>query len=329
VSLTTRLRAVPISAVGAVAAQFSQAGASFLLSLTGLRVLSPDDFGRLALVVGSLIFITAVVTGFIGDSLTILDRADSRIRGALEVWSLVLAAAIFLGATSISWATGFLSVRDSLLFGAALVAFTFEDTARRLLMAQLRFWSVVTVDLAYLVTAGVALGLFYAAQGSLELGDFLIALIVGQTLAVAVAYVLADRDDRWAASMRGAALREVAEFGGWRAAQQSIRPGATLAVRIQIAVIAGTIAVGQLEAARVYVSPALLMVQGLTSFLLATNVRQRDHEEAVARHFVVSVGGDGNRLADFARRKIQRLGCGEGQAEVGCDRSHIVGCGRR
>ena len=69
-------------------------------------------------------------------------------------------------------------------------------------------------------------------------------------------------------------MREVASFGGWRALQQSIRPTMLTLARMLITSVFGRTAYGQ--AARVYMSPALLVVQGLGGYLFVGYARARD-----------------------------------------------------
>ena len=256
-------------------AQFSQAAVSFLLTVVGLRALSAAEFGIFSLIVGSLVLATALMTGFVGDSLTVLDRHAPGVRAGLQAWGLAIGMGLFIAGAGISLATGLLSVGDALLFGAALTAFTVEDTARRLLMANLRFWSVVVTDLVYLVGAAVVLLALWRTTGQITLGDLLVALVASQVLATVVGVVLAPRGERYLVRLRRPAIGAVARFGGWRALQQGLRPGVLTVMRVVVLAVAGDAALGQLEAARVYMSPALLLVQGIGGYLLATYAADR------------------------------------------------------
>jgi O-antigen/teichoic acid export membrane protein len=262
-------------AAGAVTAQFSQAAASFLLSVAALRSLKTADYGVLALLLGVLVVATALMTGFVGDSLTILNRHDDRIRAGLEIWALIIAVSLLVGGAIFGYSAGLLDPVDAALFGLSLAAFTLEDCGRRLLMANLRFWSVVATDLTYLVAAAVILLTARLTSGHLRLADFLIALVLGQALATGVAIALLPATDRRLSAWTDPAVRAVAQFGSWRAVQQTTRPAALTIVRFLVVIAAGRAALGHLEAARVYMSPTLLLAQGTGTFLLATYALDR------------------------------------------------------
>jgi O-antigen/teichoic acid export membrane protein len=68
----------------------------------------------------------------------------------------------------------------------------------------------------------------------------------------------------------------VADFGAWRAAAQTVRPGSLTLLRLLVVGLAGAAAYGPLEAARVYTAPMLTLVAGIASFLLPHFVGLRD-----------------------------------------------------
>lgn len=267
-----------LRAAGSVTAQFSQALSSFLLTMLAVRSLDAATFGRLALLLGGTVVATAVMTGIVGDSLTVLDRRAPALRAALQVCCAALAVLVLGAGAAVTWSLGLLSGPDALMFGAALSVFTVEDTVRRLLMASLRFWSVVTVDLAYVLAAGVSLLVSAALGAHLVLHDFVLAVLVGQAFAILVGAALLPGEERALVPWRTAGTAGVAavlRFGGWRALQQTVRPAALTAVRILVVAAAGSAALGHLETARLYMSPALLLVQGTGGFLLATYATDR------------------------------------------------------
>lgn len=263
-------------------AQFSQAATSLLFALVGLRLLSANEFAVLGILLGGLVLATAVMTGFVGDSLTVLDRKDLRVRAALQWCATVLSLGLLAAATVATSVFGLLEAGSALLFGCAVAAFALEDTGRRLLMANLRFWAVVAVDMAYAVVAATVLGLSARGPGGIGLEDFLVALLVGQVVASVAAVLLLPRDERTLAPWRDAALGRVLSFGAWRAAHQAVRPGALTLVRSIVLASTGALALAAFEASRVYLSPALLLMQGSGSFLLATNAQERERSAAQA-----------------------------------------------
>lgn len=284
-------------ALGAVAAQFSQAATSLLFALIGLRTLSAADFALLGLLLGAVVVATALMTGLIGDSLTVLDRRDPRVRAALQWLCAGMSVVLLAVGTVTTWGIGLLALGSAVLFGCGLAAFTLEDTGRRLLMANLRFWPVVAVDGVYAAVAAAVLLLRAQTTGDLRLGDFLLALAVGQTVAFVAAVLLLPAEDRRWAPRRGAAVRLVLSFGAWRAAQQAVRPAALTLIRSILLATAGAVTLATFEASRVYVSPALLLVNGSGSFLLASNAldRHRSVPEALrsADRSAALLGGAG------------------------------------
>ncbi len=276
-SLTRRR---PGRALGAVCAQVSQAGASLVLQLLAAHALGIAGFGAFAILYGVIVLLTGFVTGFVGDSLTVLDRSERRIRSALQGWLLILSFSAALGGGFVLALTGLISIPEAWLFAGATAAFVLEDALRRLLMAQLRFWRIVIMDGFALV--GSLLALAVASMGGpLTLGSFLMALGVGQLAGIVVGIVLQPRAERYVVAFVRGGYRQVAGYGSWRAAQQAVRPALLTCVRTLVFAVLGLAATGQLEAARIYVSPTLLFVSGLSSFLFASFASSRDARLAV------------------------------------------------
>jgi O-antigen/teichoic acid export membrane protein len=257
-------------------AQVSQAVASFALQLLAARDLGARGLGLFALLYGGIVLATALSTGFVGDSLTVLDRSQPSIRSGLQRWLLAISAfAGIVGAVVVS-VTGLVSWRSALLYAIAMAVFMIEDALRRLLMALLRFWYIVAVDTTSLVVSIAFLAVVRLTGHHLKISDFLVALVLGQIAATVVAVPLLVQSERWIAPWRPAKLREVMSFGVWRGMQQGLRPSTLQIMRTMVVAAAGTVAFGQLEAARVYMAPALLIVQGAGSFLFAMYARTRD-----------------------------------------------------
>lgn len=261
-------------AVGAILAQGAQAGISFVLQVLVARTLGIEELGRFAILYGVIVVVTGVVTGVVGDSLVVLDRAHGPIRSALQGTTLVLAATGGLTGALIFLLVGLVTPVEALLFAGATALFTTEEVLRRLLMAHLAFFRVIAADLGGFAVA-LAIILAAGAAGTSSLSVFLGAICAGQAVAILIAVVLLPRHERhWAPAQRGG-LQEVLDYGTWRGMQQLLRPGLLTAVRLLVGAFAGLAAVGLLEAARVYVAPALLAVGGLTSFLFVRYAQDR------------------------------------------------------
>jgi O-antigen/teichoic acid export membrane protein len=269
-----RVRLKRAGALGAIAAQLSQALGSFALQVLAARALGAAGLGLFALVYSVIVMTTALSTGLIGDSLTILDRQRDALRSALQRWGVMTALTSGFVAAVAAAVSQTLSLRGSLLLGAALAVFLMEDSLRRLLMASARFWFLVLVDCAGLVGSLSVLGLS-AMSGRLSIETFLLALLLGQTAAGVVAIPLLPRVERRLAPWRPAAMAEVARFGFWRGTQQGIRPTMLTVARVLIILAAGRVAFGELEASRVYMAPAILLVQGVGTYLLTSYARRK------------------------------------------------------
>ncbi|WP_296604396.1 hypothetical protein, partial [Nocardioides sp.] len=134
------------AALGALAGQVTLAGGSLVMQVVAARALGATDFGVFAMLFGAVVMATALSTGLVGDSLTVLDRHDPAIRWALARCAAgTIATAAVAGPMVAAVAVG-LSRAEALAFGAACAAFMAADLGRRLLMAALRFWRLVLVD---------------------------------------------------------------------------------------------------------------------------------------------------------------------------------------
>ncbi len=269
------------SVAGAVSAQFSQALGSFLLQILAARLLGKEGLAVFAVLFGLVVVGTAVVSGFVGDSLTVLDRADRAVRAGLQWWLVVLASLLGLLATIGLGGSGYLTWRQGIVFGLAGAVFVVEDTVRRLLMASLRFWSIVIVDLVGLVGSVGLIWIVYVGDARVTLTHFLEALVVGQVAATVAGVFLLPQADRWWArsiSDRGAidGRGHVLEYGRWRALQVSVRPVMLALMRVIAVAGIGRAAYGELEGARLFVAPAMLAVNGASSYLFARFARTKD-----------------------------------------------------
>ncbi|MGY1680182.1 oligosaccharide flippase family protein [Geodermatophilus sp. SYSU D01176] len=254
-------------ATAAVLGQGTQALAGLALQVAAARLLGAGGLAVFALVYGALVLGTAVCSGLVGDSLTVLDRADRGTRAGLHVWTALVSTGVGLAGAAAALASGLVPVWAGLLLGPACAAFVVEDTLRRLLMATGRYRALPVVDLTSLAGALAALGVA-GMTGGVTLASFVVALLVGQASAAVVAWCRVPSDERPRGPWRRPDLRGVASFGVWRAAAQTVRPSSLTLLRVLVVATAGAAAYGPLEAARVYTAPTLTLVAGIGSFLL-------------------------------------------------------------
>lgn len=256
--------------VGApVISQGLNAGTSLMLQVIAARALGLLEYGVFALLLSLLVSATALFTGYVGDSLAVLDRHAPPIRAALANSALILWVATFaVGFTWVllvrhgQWTTAF-------VYAAMLVAWLMEETFRRLLIARLEFWKLVANDLTYLIGTVVALGSWYLVAGKVTLTMLFAAMAVGALAAVTVGFAQVPRDEVSRLRRARAAMREVATFAGWRSLQAALRPTALLLSRLLVANLVSLTAVGILEAGRLVIAPLQVIINGAGSFLLA------------------------------------------------------------
>ncbi len=260
--------------LGAIVSQMIVAGTSLLMALVVLRELGAAGLGTFSLLFGMLITVNSVQTGWIGDSLTVLDRFDPGIRRALYQSQVISAVGIFL----VTWALGLLvdgvDSTTALLFGLASVAWALEETLRRILIARREFWSLVVNDSAF---AAGAFGLLIAAVvagADLTLDTIIIALLSGSIVAIGLALVQLPRIELLRGPAAPSRMRELASFASWRAVQVGLRPGSQAALRAIVATTVSLEAVGRLEAARLLIAPALTVANGAGMFFLPTYADQ-------------------------------------------------------
>lgn len=262
--------------IGAVSAQFSQALGSFLLQIMAARLLGAEGLAVFAVLFGLVVLGTAVVSGFVGDSLTVLDRSRAAVRAGLQWWLIVLSVGLGLLAGFGLGGSSYLTPWQAVAFGAAGAAFVAEDSFRRLLMASMKFWSIVVVDLVSLVgSAGLVAGVYWTG-GTVTLTTFLEGLLLGQVAAMLAAALLLPREDRWWARGERPDRGHVFDYGKWRALQVSVRPATLTLMRVLVVAAVGRAAYGELEGARLFIAPAALAVNGASSYLFARFARTKD-----------------------------------------------------
>ena len=270
----SRRSPVKRNALGAIGAQGAQAVGSFVLQIIVVHALGLRGLGTFSILYGVMVLVAGILTGFVGDSLVVLDRRERSIRSALQQYAVGLGAIAGIIAALVASLSGLISVDQAILFAVSVLFFGLEELTRRLLMSNVLFWRVAIIDLAafivVLIVSGVA-----ALEHMLNLDAFLLAITIGQIAAILLGIRLLPREERFAAGLRHANYRSVAGYGIWRSSQQLLRPGLLTVARTLVTIFVGLSATGLLETARVYVAPAMLVVTGLTSFLFVSYARDK------------------------------------------------------
>jgi hypothetical protein len=287
----------PRSGTGSVVAQATQAAGSLVIQVLAARNLGAAGLGQFGLLYGTLVLAAGITSGFVGDSMTVLDRHELSVRAALQNWLALISALCAAACFLVPWATGFVHYRAALVFGAATFVFLIEDAVRRLLMATLMFWRIAAVD----TTSLLAMVAFLVVVPRITLEWLFLAVMVGQLSAVVVGICLLPAQERWVARPCPAQYRAVATYGLWRSIQYAVQPSLLALMRVSVIAILGLAAAGELEAARIYAAPAMLAVYGLGWFLFAkyaiakaqpmnTAVRSADWEALILILIVVVFG---------------------------------------
>lgn len=270
VSRLVRGRAAP-----AVLSQGVVAVSGLVLQLVAAHTLGLPGYGAYVLCFGVLVTVTAVFTGFVGDSLTVLDRFDPGVRAALVTAAAggVAAGAVLDGGVAAVVDGG--GAAAGWTFALATVAWLAREVGRRVLMARLAFWHLVVADgVAVLGTLG-ALAVILAADRSAGLTGIFAAMTVGNVVAAVLVNALLPRRERAVPRPGVAGLRAVATFATWRSLQVGLRPATLVVVRLLVAATGGLAAVGLLEAGRLILAPVQTVVNSAGGVLLSGGAAAR------------------------------------------------------
>jgi O-antigen/teichoic acid export membrane protein/O-antigen ligase len=254
----------------AIVSQGIVAGSSVVLQLVVARSQGDEQLGQLALLLGVLITLNAVQSGWVGDSLTVLDRHEPRLRTALQRSLLVALVVVGVVAFGVAQFVDGLTTRTGVIFAVVMVLWALEETGRRILIARREFWPLALNDTAYAVGAlGWLFGWVLAGRdASVDL--VLVSMGVGAITAIVAAVVQLPREELRPSRGSESAMREVASFAFWRSLQVGLRPAALAITRFAVAATASTAALGQLEAARILMAPVLTLMGGIGVYLLPT-----------------------------------------------------------
>lgn len=265
------LRALP-----SVAAQAVTAAASLLLQVVALLRLGLAQYGAFAVLLALLVGVTALYTGYVGDSLAVLDRhhADYRVGIATSAFAGWIAGFVLAVALSLLLQPG--RPMTAVVYGGLVVCWLARETVRRLFIARLEFGRLLVADLGFLVVTVLVLTGLWGLGSLWGLGDGVgLAVLFAAMAAGSIAALVLGVGLLPAIEVRGlrvgvAGVRAVADFAKWRALQAGLRPLSLLVVRLLVAGLVSLSAVGVLEAARLVVAPLQVVVNGSGSFLLGT-----------------------------------------------------------
>jgi O-antigen/teichoic acid export membrane protein len=293
VSRAARLKGALLSAGGAVSVQFVLAGGSLVLQGISARTLGGSGYGTYALLYGLLVLVISVQTSWLGDALTVFDRFDPRIRGALLI-SLIVG--LVLGVTvAVGVAAWFVPATTLPVFALLTALWILNESGRRIFTARMEFWRLAANDAAnYAVTLLVLCGLALLGH-RLSLALVFASMCAGMTAAIGLAWLRQPSEEYTLAPLRGSAIREVLGFSGWRSIQAGVRPLALLLARVLVAAFASRAALGAIEAARLLLAPALTVANGSGWFFLGDFAKaQKAGTPLRARHAVkasLTLGG--------------------------------------
>jgi O-antigen/teichoic acid export membrane protein len=285
------------SGIAAIVAQATVAAGGFAIQVLAARNLGVAGLGEFGLLYGTVIWASGIVSGFVGDSIIVLDRHEPAVRAALQNWLVVISALCAAACFLVPWATGFVDFRAALAFAGATFVYLIEVALRLLLMATMMFWRMTAMDATSLLVMVVLL----AVAPRVTLAWLFLALMVGQLSATAVGICLFPARERWLARPLPARHRAVAAFGLVRGLHQAVQPSVLALMRVTVITAVGLAAAGELEAARIYTAPAMLVVYGLGGYLFAsyaisraqpmhTAVRSTDREALALTLIIVVLG---------------------------------------
>ncbi len=263
-------------AAGAIVDQGVVAGTSFVLMILVRHQLGSAALGEYAILINASALITSLQTAWVGDSLTVLDRFDTRIRRGLT--ASILAFSIVCVVVGAALALGVQKPAGALLFGGMVLLWVLEEVGRRIYMARFEFWQLVLNDVIY--AAGAFVGLVFLRQivGSYSVTLVVGAMAIGAGLSVFASFLQLPRYElHWVRPSKDA-FGDLSKFAAWRSAQMGIRPLALYVVRVIVIVAASKQVLGDLEGARLFSQPAMTYVSGVASLLLPMYTQEEERK---------------------------------------------------
>lgn len=237
------------------------------------RALGPEALGRFALLFTILLALVSVQSAWVGDSLTVLDRTQTRLRRGISntQWVQVVLGSIAGGI--LAYAIGHAGLAASFVFAGLVAAWELEEFGRRVFIARLEFWRQAANDGSYLVFTAAALAVC-AILSTLSLALVLACMTIGAMCAFLLGIVwLPDNERLQRPTLSTSGLRDVAGYGIWRGAQSGAGYAAQVIVRGLVIGLASVAIMGQLEASRLVFAPLFVLVAAVANLTLATFAR--------------------------------------------------------
>lgn len=306
--------------LGALISQGIVAAASLGLQLVAFSQLGAAGLGSFSLLFGILVTVNSIQSGWIGDSLTVLDRFEPGYRRALIQSQVATVGLTFLVTAVVSLPIGGVDLNTAVLFGFASAMWVVEETIRRLLIARREFWKLVANDAAFAAGSFGLLGFTIATGQQFTLETLILALFAGAVVAIGLGVAQLPHVELSRGILGPTRMSELASFAFWRAAQVGLRPGSQAIVRFIIAAAVSVEALGQLEAARLLLAPVLTAVNGAGVYLLPTYSSQARSRQPfrpavpVAMAIVGGIAAAYGLLAVVARSPLAAVLPGDGEA---------------
>lgn len=279
-------------AFAAIGSQGTAAAASLALQIIALWKLGDEGLGIFAiLVAGVLVTYNAVHTGWIGDALTVFDRERPSMRWALIYSQLGSAVGALIIGFFCAIAFADRSPLSAGLFALALLAWTVEESGRRLFMARLEFNKLWLNDIVYAVAS---LGLAGAGilLDRISIDWLLASMLFGSIASTLLLRYQLPQSEFTLGPRERPEMRTLAKFSAWRAGQIGVRPASMLIVRLVIVGVTSEAALGNLEAGRLVLAPIFTAANGLGAFLLPTFTRRVDEpKETMTLVAKIAAGG--------------------------------------
>ena len=263
-------------ASAAIISQGIVAAASFALQGLALHELGFAGMADFITLSNGLILVAAAIhTGWVGDSLVVLDRHDLPIRRALFVTSAASAVISFVFGVVGSLIFTDLRFDAALLFGLALTAWLVEETGRRLMMARGEFVALVINDVIFAV-GSLGLIVVVMVTSRLTMTWLVLSLLAGSVISIVAAAVQLPRSEFVVPSRGPVAFGKLASFAAWRSGQLTMRPLGMLLARQAVAVVLSKPALGLLDTGRLVIAPILTAANGFGGFSLPYFTARRD-----------------------------------------------------